>query len=421
MILVASATMRRYRAAGSLSEEVRGALASGEATEIADQWLAAWVRQVLADGPLPPWPDPGGASAALPALAVQRAEFHGIGLLLSDHPAPPPPGCPPVVMEAIRALGRRAALEEQLQRACILPLFAAMGAGGIPVMALKGAALAYLYYDKPAKRPRGDTDVLVPPEHFPAVHAMLERLGWSRDPGQPHGAVLQETWTTDCGAGVRHTLDLHRCPSDRPVLQRILRDDDFWDNAVPLDRLSAHAHAPDRVRMLLHGAVNQAWHEARGFGLGEARILGGRRLIWAVDYHHLAAHFTPAEWEAMIALCHEADAGAIVHRALAGAQGDIGLALPEGVLAQLLPPGGRSATLDFIRANDVLSDAIADLRASNGMAARWRLLVKLALPPRAHLVERYPDAAHWPTLALQARRLIGAAARRIGARRAAGA
>lgn len=385
-----------------------------ETTENADQWLAACVRAVLAGTELPPWPLTGSAGVELAAVVAPRVEFHGIALLLSDRPLVPL-DWPAEVVETVWSISRRAAVEETLRRAAILPLIDGLGAAGVPVMAMKGAALAYLFYDNPAKRPRGDTDLLIHDEHMPQVHALLEQLGWSKVSKLP-GLILHEGWDIDCGAGMRHMLDLHRRVSDRPALQKILRDEDYWSNPVPLDRLSPHICAPDPLRMMVHGAVNQVWHEARGFYVEGERIVGGRRLIWAVDYHHLTASFTPADWEALIEFGITTQSGAIIHRALDGAQADVGLSLPEGVLERLLPENERSAALFYIREGDSIRDGIADLRASAGMAARWRLLKELALPPRSALVAKYPRAGHWPTLALVARRFASAAVRLVTGR-----
>lgn len=384
-------------------------MALSETTEIADRWLAACVRAVVGEVALPAWPSSGAACAELAALVPQRVEFHGIALLLSDY-SPAPQDWPAPVVEAVWGLGRRAALEEQLRHAAIVSLIEALGSQGIPSIVMKGAALAYLFYDNPAKRPRGDTDLLVQDRHIPQVHDLLERLGWCRIPKLP-GLIQHEGWEIDCGAGMRHTLDLHRQVSDRPALQRILRDEEYWTNAVPLDRLSPHACAPDPLRMLVHGAVNQAWHEARGFHVDGQRVIGGRRLIWSLDYHYLTARFTNADWEALVDFSTETGSGAIIHSALAGAQADVGLALPGGLLDRLVREGDRSAALAYIREDDAIRDGLADLRASKGIAARLRLLKELALPPRGALVAKYPDADHWPTFALQVRRIASAAFR----------
>src|SRR5256885_13767057 len=50
---------------------------------------------------------------------------------------------------------------------------------GIPVMLLKGAALAYSVYPSITERPMGDLDILLPPEHAEPAWTWLQTQGWT--------------------------------------------------------------------------------------------------------------------------------------------------------------------------------------------------------------------------------------------------
>ncbi len=54
---------------------------------------------------------------------------------------------------------------------------------GVPVLALKGAALNLVLYDRPDERPMGDLDLLIKPENVEDAFAILEKLGCLR--GEP--------------------------------------------------------------------------------------------------------------------------------------------------------------------------------------------------------------------------------------------
>ena len=60
----------------------------------------------------------------------------------------------------------------------------ALGAAGIPVLLLKGAAFAYALYPEPWLRPRQDTDLLISPNDVAEAGQLLERAGY-----QPARAV----------------------------------------------------------------------------------------------------------------------------------------------------------------------------------------------------------------------------------------
>jgi hypothetical protein len=59
-----------------------------------------------------------------------------------------------------------------------LPALQALVERDIPIIVLKGAALAYTVYDTPALRPIGDIDILVRPDDAAAAREILDRIGW---------------------------------------------------------------------------------------------------------------------------------------------------------------------------------------------------------------------------------------------------
>ncbi len=378
-----------------------------------DRYFADCVRAAFEDREFPQWPfaalAQGQASEPFLDLLSQRAEFHGIGLLLArcrdafaDWPRP--------AAEAIKALAHRGVFEEELSRRPIAALIDRLAQAGVASRMLKGSAVAYLAYPDPAARPRGDTDILIAPRDLPATRQILQADGWSRQPTL-HAFPNQECWTINCGAGLVHTLDLHWRTSNRAMLRRLLPVELFWADARPLPRLATAAAAPDPVLLLLHGAVNQMWHEYRGFYLGEELLFGQRRLIWSMDQALICAHFDSADWDRLVSICVSHDAGAIVHAALSGAVTDIGLRVPEGVLSRLNPHASQSGVLNYIRNPLPGEELRADLAASENLAMRARLLWSAAFASRSHLIGKYPQAAHWPTLALQVRRYVDAFSR----------
>lgn len=356
---------------------------------------------MIDDRQAPAWPA-GFSSQTQHDIVEERTRFHGIAVLLGQAPDTLS-GWPAAVAEAVRAEMRLAALWEELHRQTIAAIIERLAANGIPTIVLKGTALAYLYYAEPAARRRGDTDLLIDPDNLASARTVLEQAGCYRRE-DPHGLYFQETWLVDCGAGMIHSIDLHWQPSDRPVLQRILDAGRFWRGRRPLERLSPHAGAPDALTMLVHGAVNQAWHVARGYSVEDTRVTGGRRLIWAVDYRRLTGEFDEPLWEELAKFCETYDAAAIVHQALAGAQADVGLAVPAEVMERLKRAAATSAAGTYIADPGVVRDFWRDLRAADKLAVRLRLIRSLAFAPRSHLVERYPRCAHWPTALLQLRR-----------------
>lgn len=334
---------------------------------------------------------------------ILRAEFHGVASLLCQS-NPEFCGWPETASAAITALARRTALQEALVRPAIVDVIESLARIGVTSLLMKGGALAYLVYDQPHVRPRGDTDLLIRERDLPAVRQAIMQLGWHK-PDNPQGIYFQEMWHFDCGAGVTHTLDLHWRTTDRPVLQQVLRDDDFWAKMQPVQRLSPCAMAPDPISLIVHGAVNQLWHELRGFHIQNERVTGRRRLIWAVDYYLITKDFEQADWDALVAACVRLGAGAVMHRALSGAAADIGLAVPSAVLTALAAHSpDECPILGYITSLSLAGNFRADFRAASSLKMRLHLIATVAVAPRSHLLAKYPEANHWPTAALQLRR-----------------
>ncbi len=369
--------------------------------DAADEFLAGCLRAALGDQPVPAWP----ASLASPEdydVLARRTRFHGIAVVLGQAPGVLA-SWPGQVAEAVRSEMRLAGLWEELHRNTISGILSSLAEGGIETILLKGTALAYLYYEDPAARRRGDTDLLIRPQHLARARSILASAGCFRRE-DPHGLHCQETWLVDCGAGMEHSIDLHWEPSDRPVLQKILDAERIWQGRAPVTRLSPHAFAPDPLMMLVHGAINQAWHVARGYGVEDERITGGRRLIWAVDYRKLTSGFDESQWQSLAAFCETHDAAAIVHAALDGAQRDLGLYVPAELMARLRAAAPGSPALAYIAKPGVVQDFWRDFRATRRMKTRVEMIRTMAFAPRSHLLKKYPHCAHWPTSLLQLRR-----------------
>lgn len=373
--------------------------------EQADQYLAACVRAVLADHEAPPWPASFATAEYGEAVAL-RASFHGIAVLLGQTPATLA-SWPAPVAEEVRSEMRLAGLWEELHRIHIARVIGQLADSGVATMLLKGTALAYLFYADPSARRRGDTDLLIRPDDLNSTRAVLEHAGCYRRE-DPHGLFFQETWLIDCGAQMEHSIDLHWEPNDRPVLQKTLTADRFWQRPVPVPRLSPNATAPDPVMMMVHGAFNQAWHLARGYNVDSERVTGGRRLIWAVDYLNLTKGFSDSHWQELADFCETHDAAAVVHAALDGARQDIGLTVPAAIMDRLSRAAAGSISHAYITKPGVVRDFLRDFRAAESLPVRLRLLHGFVLAPRSHLILKYPQATHWPTALLQLRRYSSA-------------
>src|SRR4051812_12973674 len=105
--------------------------------------LPSWIGTVLR-GDAEEWPEE-------PSAYVDALEEHAVApLAYARLPHP-----------ALRDIALHAAAAEVLRLEDLRVLLVAFARHGIPLLILKGTALAYDVYDEPELRPRADTDLLI--------------------------------------------------------------------------------------------------------------------------------------------------------------------------------------------------------------------------------------------------------------------
>ena len=338
-----------------------------------------------------------------------RIEFHGLPLLLHEN-AEFLIRWPDQLLEQIAEEARLMVLWETTHKHVVTTLLDALSEAQIGTVMMKGTALAYSLHDDPAIRRRGDTDLLIQPRHKQRTRELLADLGWYRKP-DPHGLNYQEGWLHDAAGFFSHAVDLHWEPSERAVLQSVLPLDRFFEKRQPLPHFHHAAYRPDWAIMVLHGAINQKWHEVHGYDTQNGRLVGGRRLIWSVDFALLVAAMRDEDWDDLSLHCLQNGVAPLVAEVLRDAAADLAFDLPDARMARL-----ENATLDpdvitYFHELDGLSQFLLDLRKSSSISAKAHLLGSRMFPPRDHLIEKYPAAQKWPTLALQGRMIAETAGR----------
>lgn len=374
-----------------------------------DDFLSSTLRAIRS-GRTTGWPNSDWTGRDALSAIWSRIEYHGIPVLLHQD-AERLDGWPETMLARIAEEARLMGLWEATHSAALARLLDALDARAVEAVLMKGTSIAYSLYEEPAARRRGDSDVLVRPADLEKARATLTECGWYRN-DDPHGLINQEGWLIEV-AGFVHALDLHWEPSDRPVLQRVLAADDFFAHKRALPRLSPSAHGADHALTLVHETLNQKWHEMHGYWAERGRMKGSRRLIWSVDFDSLARSLDESEWKRLVDLCEERGVGPLVAEALRGASGDLATPLPEDVLGELEARPTDPDVAAYFATSDSIGEFWLDLRTANSWGQRVGMVRDRALPPRSHLVEKYPKQSGWPTALLQGRLMVETAGRVI--------
>lgn len=208
-------------------------------------------------------------------------------------------------------------------------LVAVYAAAGIPVMLLKGAALAVTIYPSFVRRPMADLDLLIPSERAGEAWELATRSGWCKATSEqldPFYAVHHHLPTLEDRRGTGLGLEIHTAlfPLDNPFRLDV---GELWGRARPVELCGHTAFVPHEHDMLLHLCTHFAWtHALLQAGWRTFRDIGTLDAAGAVD------------WEALPGLLRGTPAATCCYWTLRLGRTLAGLTVPQAVLDALAPP-----------------------------------------------------------------------------------
>ena len=262
---------------------------------------------------------------------------------------------------------------------------------GVPVIPLRGPALAELLYRDPALRSFTDLDLLVHEGNLPRALSLLSGLGYRHmEAGLP--LSLELTWRHAASfvpeAPEKIPIDLHWGMVDYPGLApaAAITQQDLWDRAVRVE-------GPYGVRwefcpedLLISLALHWAVHHA----------LSG--LIWQLDLALLILRYGDTlDWDAVIERAERWRIRGPVFFALREVRDRLEAAVPAWVLDRLRPVGLRPTLFDWLHQRgeeyrerlDYLVPFLVMDRGSDML----RALASAVVPPASWLRCRYGKAS----------------------------
>jgi hypothetical protein len=202
-----------------------------------------------------------------------------------------------------------------------------LGAAGIDVLLVKGAALAHTVYDGFLERPMGDLDLVVAPGAAREAQALLLDAGWVPDRTTPldyHYEEHQHLRPLRDPLGVGVWLELHRELLPRGAPFRMMPDL-LWGESRSVPDLGPHVRAPTVHHHILYGCLHLAW---------------AHRLTWGAwtTFRDLDAMLRPeTDWERIVGEALDARAGTYCYWVFRLARGTAGVPIPDHVLGALRP------------------------------------------------------------------------------------
>ena len=202
-------------------------------------------------------------------------------------------------------------------------------AAGIPVVLLKGAALAASVYPSFTERPMADADLLVRPEDGARAYEVIRAAGWGECSNPVLGRLLEGHHHLPAfvdGRGTEVRLELHTglIPGENPF---VLPTDEYWAAARPARDEYAGALVPAPAYLLLHACIHFAWSHTFHFGAWRTfrdagELIAGSRI----------------DWDQFVELATRSRGASACYWTLRLASRLSGTPVPDSVLARLRPP-----------------------------------------------------------------------------------
>lgn len=174
----------------------------------------------------------------------------------------------------------------------------ALAQQNLPVLILKGAALAYNLYPEPHLRSRCDTDLLLSSRQE-AEQALdsLRSLEYQPSHIIPDNLVCYELgcYKTSPG-GLNNVLDVHWRLSNSALFAERFAFSELAATAVPIPALGPHAYGLGLTFALLLACI----HRITNLWSGSAD-----RLIWTYDIHLLATGCSDEQWRQIVQVAEE--------------------------------------------------------------------------------------------------------------------
>lgn len=320
---------------------------------------------------------------------VPAAKLHGLAALffaaLSDTG---PPELVPEPLAELRELYLRSRMAARIANDAVGSLSDGFKRAGVPLLVLKGAALAAILYPEPGLRPFGDVDLMIHRADLPAAQAIFSSGGFEML-GERHER-FSEKYLKSVNYAVPGapgpSIDLHWHLFAPMYYRRRIAMDFFWQNPVQFALGTGEAFALAPLQQLVHLTAHAGLHHTRV------------PLVWLYDMTRWVHRFrTDIDWDEFVRVVQRLELASAVARNLRSAVEWWDAAVPPKVITRLEQTrSGAGARLVYA----IYSSPQGGARGVVDMLYQERLVNKvgyatgLLLPSPEYMASRHPSRSH---------------------------
>ncbi len=252
----------------------------------------------------------------------------------------------------------------------------------VPVLVLKGTALAYGLYAKPYLRPRIDVDILLQDAvAAEAAGKALETIGYvcqTMMPKPEKNAISFEVpYLRTSKHGTGNAMDVHWALANNALYGSRFSNAELLADARELPMLGPMAKGLSLIHAMAHACVHRVAHIKYG---------EGDKLIWLYDMHLLAARFTQQDWQAFLVLAEKRQLAGAFYSGLEETVKVFHTKMPANVLPELFALS-KQESFDVGRAASSVYFDWHNLKwMTNGQ--RWFWFLQTFFPPVEYMMKR---------------------------------
>lgn len=298
-----------------------GGPAAGGGTDPAGERLLTCLRYALGNTPdarVPELTASEWESVASEALRQRVGPLAYRGTLGSNAPRD--------VIEQLRDVYIQHAFRNRRILSEVARVAAILRAEDVPVMLLKGAALAADVYEDPALRPMADVDVLVPADQLHRAAAAIATAGYEASDGRSIEQFV--SWCHHISPYVKDgvpTVEIH-WTIERPTSPFVIDIDGFWRRACEIAVDDETVLVPAAEDMVLHLALHTSYHHR--FSRAALKTLCDVCAVIGDENGRF-------DWHTLVTIANNAGAGPFVYCTLRLASAMLACPVPGRVLDRL--------------------------------------------------------------------------------------
>lgn len=331
--------------------------------------------------------------SACPETLPGAAVYHGMTAKVVGSPQAMD-ALPPGVREALRSQAVKETMWDLRHRAILKGILSDLADAEVKTVLLKGTALAYTFYENPADRPRGDTDLLVAEDQLPQLRNVLERHGFRRTVEASAEKTPQEEWFLESETFGVHYLDVHWRLLSSWALSSLFDTDLILATAVKVPKLGKGAWRPSTEILLLHACVHRAQHYSAAYFVGDQMSFAADRLIWFVDMDLLSRCMSADQWERFSSAALQNGTARIARDALLQSHESLGTSIPDVVLNKLDFTGPHTRAETYLLHGSFPRRLWSNLWSLPKGASRIALLRDIFFPAERVMRQSFPQFAH---------------------------